>query len=62
MRAAVLVSNDVGVALNALAKRIRPLECKFDGHGSFLNFFLARYQDGVGVECFSSGVELLHEF
>ena len=62
MGPAVLVANDVGVAVDALAEGVRPLKRQFNRNRALLDFFLPRDEDGFGVKGFSTGVDLLDKF
>ena len=62
VRTAVFVSNDVRVAIDALAEGIGPLECQFNRHRALFDVFLTRDEDGVGVEGLSASIDLFHEF
>ena len=62
VRAAVFVANDVRVAHDALAERIRPLKRKFDGYGALLDLFFSGDDDGFWMERLPASVDLLHEF
>ena len=58
----VLVSNDVGVALDAFTERIGPLQSQFHGNWTLLNLFLPGNQDRIGMKRLASHVYLFDKF
>ena len=60
--ATVFVSNDVGVAKNALAERVGPLKSKFDRDRALFDFLFALDDDNILVHWNSTAVDLTYEF
>ena len=59
--ATVFVSNDVGVAKNALAERVGPLKGKFDRDRALFDFLFALDDDNILVHWNPTAVDLTYE-